>query len=288
MLAYNTIFMQFYNTKEVNYTEFHVLLYMNKQEKGAFMVDFNSSNFNIKDLKIDNKDAQKLGRCFQIDERAKLDEEIQACFRGNRTNESSSIVTTDENGAIFINYSELKKPTKQEEAKLDKYVKNLEKKAKEKEEIANTKKVNDMTYNEAKSTMSASCSNIYVKDEKTGKTRTANIEEALKILKQQAENNPSTKEIYENYLKAYNAAKALEKQYPILTENLEPTFEDMQNAMDGKKTSKAKPTQESHKTNTPENNTKANTRTENAPSKPPTNNDDIISRLWKGIKELFK
>ena len=96
----------------------------------------------------------------------------------------------------------------------------LDKEIKKQEQIENIRKKekasNGLTYNKASEIIHQATSSIWVIDEKTGKTRKANREEALDILKRQAESNPSTKGIYEKFKKAYDAQIELENKFPEL------------------------------------------------------------------------
>ncbi len=76
-----------------------------------------------------------------------------------------------------------------------------------------------MTYNQANNIIDSVCRTIWVKDEKTGKTRTATPEEALRIMKQQADAFPQTKKLYDRYKQAYDASAELVKKHLELKEN---------------------------------------------------------------------
>lgn len=73
-----------------------------------------------------------------------------------------------------------------------------------------------LTYEEASEIMSIGTRGVLVIDEKTGEKRKPTDQEALIILKRQADAFPETKEIYEKFKTAYDAKIELVAKYPEL------------------------------------------------------------------------
>ena len=141
---------------------------------------------------------------------------------------------SDLNESVFVNPSFDEKvktsqrtKSKENNTNIDGFFKKVEKNQKEKEMISKTKKAsNGLTYDEAAKTVAFICRSLWVKDDKTGKTRTANPDEALTMLQNQANHFPQARESYVAYKKAYDAKKELEEKYSILKKTREDFIND--------------------------------------------------------------
>lgn len=106
---------------------------------------------------------------------------------------------------------------------IKKKIEENDKKAKQKNDeithLAVTEKSSQgLTYKDALGIIDMGKGGMMIRDSKTGELRYPTDEEALELLKQQADNFPQTRGIYEKYKKAYEAKLELEKKYPEFTE----------------------------------------------------------------------
>lgn len=100
---------------------------------------------------------------------------------------------------------------------IDKQIKAEERR----EKLWNEKASNGMTYKDALGILEYGQRSVWIYDRKLGHGRKATRDEALEMLRKQAETNPGRKdckEIYEKYKKAYEAVKELEKKHPELND----------------------------------------------------------------------